>query len=954
MLPSPKKFFLLVCSIVVFPTFVLASFGIEVPLPGLPESPTILQYAAYFFNIAVSAAGGLALLSISIGGILYLASFGNPKITNKGKEWFFAGIKGLLILLMVYIMAYTINPALLIFKLPGLQSLSFFTRGNGIEVGITENAVLYQEIPVGSLTEMLLSKTMFCYDFDIEGNPIPTKITSDNRNEVNGPTYRNHDRVDCLLKLTDAAQKKAEIISDLSGEIRKLMETCKCDGKCEDPCNKNGKGCVLAGNRCIGACTGSNGQGAQCAQPKGTESCCDAATKQIIEHGPIKIGGDKDKNEECPAQEKELKGLDEFRTQLSSVSNLIETKVQVEKKDVLIINIDGKQGVQTYKKWSDLRLIEQLMYLKEKIQEIENDIKNDISKLDAARAAVASCYNIKSSVEFLKIKEQTKKEDRVTALSVPWNDGNTNIDASKYCSGFNYSNSSCYSSCNNMCPDTTQDTIKCYNSCIKKQCDASDANCLKKQQNCISDCQNKRACLFQDPSNNKQAKTFEACVTNCRDDCSDLCAQKYLICSDDYKLCKSQCDNNSSCILDNKDACLINNKIINSDDFKNCISQENFDNAQNCIENSYLCQNGSDEFAGYPDCTTGNTGCAPNNQKLNNSQYSSPYIFDNKDKQICPQPYAVCQDGANAGQNCLNLYPAASKCPSNSLCPNCPCGEINQRITFKIDSPNTYEDNKPTIITKTISARALVTGECNEFAYDTDPLTFYCRTQFVEETTPTGENYICSQTDDIPVGQAVDDSKKWANKLLETTDSFLDSLTSLLDTAKKINDKKENEYCRCDSKYDTDATNGEKSGKPICTSNCLYAPGGIFGDQEIPPSCVLAGCSGESCQQMIDYLTQITKDYIQIRTSFIDLTTEFLKDNRTDPLKELSYARNSMNACSTRMVRLGTEKVKTVDCTIAYPNTGFLNERCYGILDGLIKNPPEDQTDDWFCCQKVQ
>jgi hypothetical protein len=105
---------------------------------------------------------------------------------------------------------------------------------------------------------------------------------------------------------------------------------------------------------------------------------------------------------------------------------------------------------------------------------------------------------------------------------------------------------------------------------------------------------------------------------------------------------------------------------------------------------------------------------------------------------------------------------------------------------------------------------------------------------------------------------------------------------------------------------------------------------------------------------MIDYLTMITDNYIQLRTDFINIYVYILKEPRTDPLKQLSYSRKKMDSCSRGMVSLGPDDIKTVSCTRAYPSTGFLSKRCYGILDGLVQSPAENRTDNWFCFQKVK
>jgi len=255
----------------------------------LAQDSSPIDFAKYLFSLGISIAGTLALLAVTLGGILYLASFARSSFASEGKEWIRAGITGLLILMCAYLIAYTVNPALVSFKIGDLYPIKLLNLLTGQGDKDPVPTVSYQEIPIGLLTENLLSKEIYCYDFDPDGNPLPMPIQTDRDGLVAGPTYKNHDRVDCALKLMDAAQKKAEIISALSEEIKKLMETCKCDGtKCQSTTKnfcqltKGGKGCTA----------GNLGNQDSCQAAAGTDgSCCDDATKKKIEHGKIKIGG---------------------------------------------------------------------------------------------------------------------------------------------------------------------------------------------------------------------------------------------------------------------------------------------------------------------------------------------------------------------------------------------------------------------------------------------------------------------------------------------------------------------------------------------------------------------------------------------------------------------------------------------------------------------------------------
>ena len=64
-----NKYLLLLALALVF--FSVAGFAsaLEVPLPGLSDNPTLPQYVVYFFNIGISLAGILALISFTVGAI---------------------------------------------------------------------------------------------------------------------------------------------------------------------------------------------------------------------------------------------------------------------------------------------------------------------------------------------------------------------------------------------------------------------------------------------------------------------------------------------------------------------------------------------------------------------------------------------------------------------------------------------------------------------------------------------------------------------------------------------------------------------------------------------------------------------------------------------------------------------------------------------------------------------
>ena len=194
-------------------------------------------------NIFKWAMGIVATLSacvVAFGGIYFLIDYGRGSVQREGMEWIKAGLFGLILTLGVWLIAYTINPKLLTFD--ACQTFSFDKLKDGDGPGTSPfqpSTINFKEIPIGMLAETLLTKKMDCYDFDSEGNPlVGEKMEDDDKNEFYAPTYMNHDRVDCYLKISEAVEKKASIVEELAKKINEKLLTCSCKeyGHCEDKC----------------------------------------------------------------------------------------------------------------------------------------------------------------------------------------------------------------------------------------------------------------------------------------------------------------------------------------------------------------------------------------------------------------------------------------------------------------------------------------------------------------------------------------------------------------------------------------------------------------------------------------------------------------------------------------------------------------------------------------------
>jgi len=1061
---------------------------------SITKSSDFIDYARYFFNAGMAIAGFLAVIVIVIGGIYYLISFNRGKFTDEGKQWIKAGVFGLILLVSAYLIAYTINPDLIDLRLQKLFAVGF-GKSAGYQNSYNIPSVVYEEIPLGALTENLLSRTIDCYNFDENGDPIKgDEIETDNYGKIVGPTYLDHDRVDCFLKLSQAIEKKVKITEELSKKIVDFMKLCNCGGTsssydCRTNCAEDGsdcsypetatcpidKNCIGSTNPCrdtcsdIGcSCYGKNCEscpkdsGIKAKDPKtGKETEKNLSVKEVIEYGPIKIA-------DCAGTEKEYLGLSEFRSQFNNNYEQIKNKVEIQPpakindKPISIINNGNcqtceyncgcdydcpvcvpkspgyyscmsdqrkceqkkekclkdqpkcneeeadckKKRLDCLKKnspWYNLRIIDQITYLEGKLEEIRSSVESDINQLNKGRSTITNCYLVKSSVDLLQLLESTEKDEKIILRNRSFGDIMTGkvIDSSKYCEGFNYTGSVCYSKCQNICPETLslKNNLKNYESC-DGNCDEKKGNekekCLTAEKKCLKEYYDNREC----PKNYSDFKTFPECMDNCKQQCLDACDQNYSCSQEELKKCKEGCNNDSKCLLENEEKC-----VVNFLQLKECVqTYKDPDNLKNCMESSFLCKYCSDQYAGYPDCVN----IKQPNQSQNSEQYSSSYLYQNPYNQKCyPNPYLPNKENKNV--TCLEGNPEITKCPIASMCPNCPCGVVNETIKYlpdpvlpespedlcSVSSPDKNDDECPcpggipgtsscyppckndddkktntvSNYSEKINEYRVCSADCGKFTYVGDPLTFYCRNSWEPEAPLTGKWSNASPADEIPVGQTVDNAIVWGQELIDNMNKVNLMAQEIISYMKDISEKRN--YCKCDSKCEIMQSGKQKSA---CQANCIFQQTeastgsfinseGITETFEIPASCscVRQGCDGEPCQLMIDLLIGPSGSledicaqgaigfplfYIDMSNSIKDFMVFILPERRSDIIKKLSYSRKKMDECSQLLVELGADVVKTLSCSRSYGGSGFTEDMCYGYMK-------QNLTENWFCIKRV-
>ena len=113
-----KKVKKIIILFILFPLNVFAAY--QYHIPGYDKSGGLESFIQALYKFALSVAGVLAMIVLIIGGIEYLTAGGSVDKGKKAKDRITNALFGLAIILLAYLILYTINPDLVRIKLPSL------------------------------------------------------------------------------------------------------------------------------------------------------------------------------------------------------------------------------------------------------------------------------------------------------------------------------------------------------------------------------------------------------------------------------------------------------------------------------------------------------------------------------------------------------------------------------------------------------------------------------------------------------------------------------------------------------------------------------------------------------------------------------------------------------------------------------------------------------------------
>jgi hypothetical protein len=239
-----NKFFLLIISFLLS----ISSFCFAINELDTENTNNLSEIGAWGFNFILSISVLAAFGVLVWAGFIWLTSAGDVSKIGEAKTKIKAAIMGILVIFFSYLIITTINPDLMVFNIKTFELPENTTTGTTPSTPDNTTNVVYQEIPLGQLTENILAKNISCFNGDgdlvnckdeeeiiqsapeeifSEDNDIYFCYEYDSNGNKKG-VLENKDRFYCYGLFLDAAETKINKMIDLMKEIETLSKSCAC------------------------------------------------------------------------------------------------------------------------------------------------------------------------------------------------------------------------------------------------------------------------------------------------------------------------------------------------------------------------------------------------------------------------------------------------------------------------------------------------------------------------------------------------------------------------------------------------------------------------------------------------------------------------------------------------------------------------------------------------------
>jgi len=172
-------FILFFVSCFMFYDSVIAQVKLETALPNIPNVPApsggLPQYINYLFIFGLGLIAFLALGQMMIGGLTYILAAGNVAKVEDAKNTIQQALLGLGLLLVSYLLLYTINPDLVNLRNPKLTPTQFQGLSPSTEIfGSGGKSYQWAEIPKNKYCVDVLGKDWVNVDGNLCQSPSPS------------------------------------------------------------------------------------------------------------------------------------------------------------------------------------------------------------------------------------------------------------------------------------------------------------------------------------------------------------------------------------------------------------------------------------------------------------------------------------------------------------------------------------------------------------------------------------------------------------------------------------------------------------------------------------------------------------------------------------------------------------------------------------------------------------